>query len=303
MFKLKMSRFPLIRPSDALLPLALLASALAGRPDAALSLYKYALLTRLLSLATPLGLRRAFSAQPSMRMARGSVLAALPMQPLGFALALPLIYLLKGGVEDAAVIFAASGMCLNLEHIFYEYLFAAGEKYSAALLRALTSALTFGGLLLTSTAAGDGFFPCRLETVLGACLLSALIAAVAGICFGGPLKRAAPNLRVLRASPWALAQCAVYPAALWALSKAPFSALRGLFTAVPLLAGLAVWHLWRTPFRRSALESRPMNAALAVISAISVALTLVPGAKTAAIAVFVACACAFAMYGRVRERE
>ena len=80
--------------------------------------------TKIGSLATADGLRAAFATQPSMKYVQGSVLIALIAQIPGAALALLALWL----IPDTKLLLPLipCGMLLNIEHVFYEYLFAIG---------------------------------------------------------------------------------------------------------------------------------------------------------------------------------
>ncbi|MBR1559524.1 MAG: hypothetical protein IJ646_04710, partial [Clostridia bacterium] len=71
----KLNKMRMVRPADALLPLALLIVSALGRSDMAENVFIYTWLSRLFALASCRGLRQAFSEQPSMRKVTGSVKA------------------------------------------------------------------------------------------------------------------------------------------------------------------------------------------------------------------------------------
>lgn len=297
----------LLRPADGLLPLSLLVAALAGGEEA-LRVYKYALVSALLALGTSVGLRRAFSAQPSMRKVRGSVAVALALQPLGGALALAAAYLKNGGLPPASLWYATAAVFLNAEQVFHEYLYAAGAQRDAAITRSLTAALLLAALLLRD---------CRY--IAAAAGAGVAIAASAGLARGGPLKGKL-NPQVLRAAPAAMLQLGLYPAAYAALRRVPELPLHSAATSAPLLAGLVLWTLSRSPFRRSALEARPFyRAMLAVLAGAVAALALwrVPAVSEAVtarvpiaaeipavgVSLALAVVCAVVMYGNFERRK
>ena len=315
--KKRNSKLRLLRPADGFLPGALLICSLLGKSDMADNLFQCLLFSRLFALASAIGLRQAFSRQPSMRMARGSVKAALLLQPVGAALTLGLSLLSDGGrIAPSMLVCLVAGLLLNIEHVFYEYLAAAGEGNSAALSRAVTAALTAGGLMLTSAGAAGGLLPYRLEWLLGAAALSTAAAAVIALGIGGRLKGRI-NGEVLRCAPAAMLQCFAYPLAWAAILLIPGNPAAAARTSAPFFAGLMLCELCRTPFRRSAAESRPMNRVLAVIAAVCViviGLWFVPAAHDAlvnimknraadvpgtAVMVLTSAVCSFGMFGRI----
>lgn len=293
-------KLSLLRPVDGLLPLSLFIAALAGAGEA-LTLYKYALAAAMLALGTAAGLRRAFSAQPSMRMVRGSVVVALALQPIGGALTAGAIYLKNGGMSPHTPWFAVAAALLNVEHVFYEYLYAAGSHREAALTRAATSSAVLAALLSHD-----------LKYIAAATGAGALISAAVGLARGGPLK-GKPNVQVLRSAPAALLQLALYPAAWAALRRVPQLPLHSA-TAAPLFAGLILWTLSRSPFRRSALEARPFNRAMLVVllsSALALALSQSPPVAAltpfplaaTALSLLLAALCSLAVYGNLERTE
>ena len=314
----KLNKMRMVRPADALLPLALLIVSALGRSDMAENVFIYTWLSRLFALASCRGLRQAFSEQPSMRKVTGSVKAALPLQIIG-ALAVALIHLARNGgrYSTSILIYIGMGLCLNIEHVFYEYLHATGDGHSAAMCRAITSALTLGGLLLTGTSSRAGLLPYGLEWPLGAAAASAGVSAIIGLTVGGPLKGKI-NGQVVKCAPLALAQSLIYPLLWLAAALIPDSPMRLTLTAAPLFAGLTAYELCRAPFRRTPMESRPMNRTLAVVCIVSLVclgLYLVPTVQAAlkgilhgyfydlpaSLAMIAAgCACGFGMFGKIR---
>ena len=203
------SRLRLLRPSDAFLPLALLLCSALGKSYTADTLFHYMLFCRLFGIASAIGLRQAFSLQPSMRRARGSVKVALLLQLLGAGITAGVEFWNNHGVfVPYTLIYTGIGTLLNIEHVFYEYLFAAGERRSATICRVITSTLVAGSALMTTY--GNGLLPYGLEWMLGAALLSAVISAVIGLAIGGGLKGRL-NTQVIACAPLAIVHCFIYP--------------------------------------------------------------------------------------------
>lgn len=309
----------LVRPADAFLPLALLLVSALGKSTIAEQVFINKLFPELFALASARGVRMAFSEQPSMRRVAGSVKLALALQFIG-AFAFLVLDLIRnqGRFTMSSTVYITVGMLLNIEHVFYEYLFATGDSGSATRVRAITSALTAAGIMMTSAASGEGVLPYGLEWLLGGTALAAILAAFIGRSVGGQLKGKVTS-RVLKCAPLAMVQSAVYPIA-WMLA---LLALRPVMfdsvTAVPFFAGLTVYELARTPFRRTRMESRGFNLAVPLVALVGfllAAIHYVPSAQAFAAQylgrwshevpatgamLFAAAVCAFGMYGNLRR--
>ena len=306
--KTRINNLRLMKPADALLPVALLAASLLARSDPAFELFFATYAARLCALATANALRPAFAAQPSVRFVQGSALTALLMQLCGAAIVLPL-----SQVERLSFItlpLLACGLLLNIEHVFYEYLYAMGDGSSAALCRSITSVLVLAGLLLGAPSGAEAALD--LPWLLISTGLSALVALAVSISVSGRLRpRLSPELFIR--APLALLQTMLYPAL--ALAIIEYFGFEPV-TFAPLFAGLILYELCRTPFRRTPSESAPMNRAL-LICFFACALCLLPfvlgfelpfdfpllrDIPFALGAVMLAALCAFGMYGSVGRR-
>lgn len=300
----------LVRPADALLPLAFLTAELLGRGRIAEETFFLCIAVRLLGLASSNGVRIAFATQPSIRKVCGSVKTALLLQLTGGLLALGIHFAtLYGGISAVTPALIGVAVLLNIEQVFYEYLFATGDGASAAMCRLITSVLIAAGMLLAAPDGGDA----QILWLVGAAALSALISAVIGLSIGGGLK-GKPNAQVIRCAPRAMLQSIFYCAVgLVAWRFRPFGT-----SFYPFFAGLTVYELCRTPFRRSAMESRRMNRALLIVCGLSILAQLaclpnwmlvidlgpleplrpfLSDIPLAAYMVIVGCACAFALFG------
>lgn len=311
----------LMRPADAFLPLALIVAAALGKSTIAERVFLNALFPALFALASARGVRIAFSEQPSMRKVAGSVKLALALQFIG-ALAFLVVDLIRnqGRFVATNTAFITVGMLLNIEHVFYEYLFATGDSASATRVRAITATLTAAGILMSADASGEGLLPYALEWLLGGTALAALLSAFIGGAIGGRLKGRVNN-RVLRCAPLAMVQSAVYPLA-WLLA---LMLLRPVMyqslTAVPFFAGITVYELSRTPFRRTGRETRGFNIAMLAVFLVGIGLFAIQYVPTIQ-AVLVSCigrwshelpaagvmlalsaVCAFGMYGSIGRGE
>ena len=294
----------LFRSSDALLAAALLVAALLGRGEIALRLYIALCAARLLALSANTALRTAFARQPSMRYVQGSVVLALLLQLPGAALAALLPTLFPALKPFLGLNFILCGLLLNIEHVFYEYLFAVGDGLSATLSRAVTAALMLVGLLLCAPA-GSAPEAVSAAWLLIACGVGAGVSLMVSLSLGGAF-RPKLNGEVLKCAPRAMLGTALFPA----LALSAFTLLLpAVPAAVPLFAGLAVYEPWRTPFRRAPSETASMNRALLILCAAAAIVGMVcglalRGAIAALIAatcgaVILAALCAFAMYGNL----
>ena len=298
---MKISNKPsLLRLPDALLPAALLAySALCPGDALAMRLYLAVFAVSLGSLFAARSARIAFARQPSMRDVRGSVKSALLMTLAGGGVAAGAAALArKGSLPDIWPLIAA-GTLLNIEHIFYEYMYAIGDSRSAALSRGLTALFAFAGLLLSNG---------RALWLAGAAAISALVALVVALVMGDGA-RGRPNDAIFRAAPRAALQTALYPAALAAVLL-----LRPARYSAAFFAGLALYELCKTPFRRTSMEARGFNRALLFIIVIC-ALGTVPFAAglitnarlsdvpVVCIAVLLAAVCALGLFGNINKIE
>lgn len=321
--RIPMNRRLLVRPADAFLPLALLLAALFGHGMTAVYLFACLWGARILALSTAGSLRMAFALQPSMRDVQGSVKCALLAQPSGAALlALLLRCLSAEWLRPEGLAFLGAGLLLNLEHAFYEYLYSAGDGGSALLARLITAALTFAGLVLSET------IPAALTIAAAASMLA--VCAVA-LVVGGALKGKL-NAQPLRSAPACILQDLLYPAAFAGLMLAlprflpafhrPFDGLSLAPWDASFFAGLAVYSLCRSTFRRSKSEARQMNIALPIVSAVGVLIALPallrPKLSTAlptlngyafadlpvfGAALLLACLCGFALFGNAGKGE
>ena len=305
MFKPKRtSKYRLVRPADALLPGAFLLAGALGREAVAAQLCFFLIITRLAGLAAPIAARAAFAAQPSIRAVRGTVRTALLMQTAGGALtALILLAVFRGAMPADVPWQLAGGLLLNIEHVFYEYLFAAGETGSARLCRGVTALLTFAGLMLTAPMSGGSALAHVPGWTLAAAALSAGLAGGIGLSIGGGLKGRL-NRQLLRESPRALLQTALYPLAGWGILR-----LCGVERAYPFFCGWIVYELCRAPFRRAPSESRAMNRALAAVAAAGALLALIchlSGVRAGlgvALSLVTGSACALGMFGSIDRRR
>lgn len=268
----KKNRPALYRISDAFLPASLLVASLLERNAVAFALFLSLYTVRFCALSSTIGLRRTFAQQPSLRYVQGSALLALILQPPGTGIAHSILSVMVPRLN--ALPWVLCGMLLNIEHVFYEYLYALGDRHSAAMCRIITALLTLMGLLLSSPRD-----PSRLHHTDPACVwlivtsgIAALVSLTIGICSG---VRIHPRLNadLLRCAPVSMLQTALYPAV-----SLLFTHLikPGAASCLPIFAGLLLCELCRTPFRRTASESPPMNVALLATCALSLLCALAP---------------------------
>ena len=303
----------LVRPADAFLPAGLLVTALAGRAELSLCVWLSLFAVRMVGLSTATGVRAAFAVQPSMRQVIGSVRAAVIAQILsavicagaGFAL-------FHGRAFPFPIAPILIGMLLNIEHVFYEYLYAEGDGRSATLSRFITAILVSAGIALDAGAAFTALPVWTCGAAAVSSLVSVTIALSAGVGSKGRL-----NAGILRAAPRAMLYTLFYPAAGCAYMYFSGTASECI---PPFFAGLLIYELCRTPFRRSAMESKGLNRALLIVcgaalvlfavsrlpiaGALPAALRSVSGMLSGtALMLVISAACAFAMFGNIRKRE
>lgn len=276
----------LVRWTDGILPAVWLAGSVFATGKTALMFGTW-LFTRLCGLFTADGVRMAYATQPSMRDVNGSTTVALLMQLLGAAGLACFI-----GPEDRNIwILLGLGALLNIEHVFYEFLHAAGEKYSAMICRVLTGAFLLF-ILLTETNEWVG---------LGLMALAAFIAKLIALIIGG-YRPGRLNLGVFKAVPRAVVYGVLYP-----LSVPMLHRFLGLeFNRLAFFGGLILFELCRTPFRRSALESRTMNKWLVAVILLCIAAGIAAYYLNLMqyiiypVTLAVSALCAFVLWGSVR---
>ena len=303
----------LVRVPDAFLPAALAVAAfLRPAGSAAIELYIATFIVSALSLFASRGIRIAFAQQPAIRHVRGSVKCALLATLIGGGIAAGVFALFKPLNIPDPLPLILSGCLLNIEHVFYEYMYAIGDRRSAALARGLTALFTLAGLLLYS--AGSTLYPLRLA---GMTALAVLVSLVISLVMGDGA-RGRLDASVLRCAPRSALQTALYPAAALGL----FFLFNIDRVGLPFFAGLTLYELCKTPFRRSPLESRPFNRSLLIVCAAAglvwLAAALIPlktaGAENplfelwrmlpnACAMVLTAAACAFALFGNIHGKD
>ena len=303
----------LVRLPDAFLPAALAAaSALRREGNIALELYVAWLAVACLSLFASRGIRIAFARQPAIRHVRGSVKSALLMTLAGGALSAGALLAFLPALRPYWLPLILSGMLLNIEHIFYEYMYAIGDRRSASLSRGLTALFTASGLLMSSGTAGP-----QSLWLVGMTALSALVALVISLVMGDGVK-GRPDWTPARCAPLAALQTALYPAAALALG----ALIRVDPVGLPFFAGLALYELCKTPFRRSPMEAAPFNRALLIVCCaaglVCLAAAKLPlaasGAQSlpgfllktlpaACAMIILAAICAFALFGNLDKRD
>lgn len=305
MNNIKRFNLNLFRPSDLFLPAAFLAASILGRGTAALCLFICLYAVKLCSLCASDSLPAAFASQPSVKYVQGSALVALMAQLPGAILTALIFRLIP--VTRPLLPLVPCGMLLNIEHVFYNYLFAVGDSKSACFSRCITAVMALLGMLLCTPREYGLLNPTHIEAVwpLITSGLAALIGLFLSLTLGGKL-RPVLNAEVFRRAPLSMLQTALCPtltiaalAALWPTS----------FNPAPVFAGWALYEACRTPFRRTALESRPMNRLLCVVgiaaSICGVAFHLLnikplsDYVPMTCAALLTAALCAFAMFGSI----
>ena len=308
-----MKRKPrLFRPADAFVPAAMLVACLLGREPLVFYVFLHHLVVGALGLAASRGARIAFATQPSLRDVRGTVFAAVCLQVGGGLLALLLGWAMFRGIP-ASWPFMLCGVLINIEHVFYEYLGAVGDRRSAAMSHGIAAMLLLTGMLLASPPHHTAPDSWNEAWVAGMAGLGALTGAALSLALGGGL-RGRWNAGVLRCAGRAWLQLLLYPAAMFAALCAMDERLPVEHPTAVLISGWVLYEACCTPFRRSPLEARPLNAALlaalAVAAVTGVCALLIPlPAPLAAwfphvsVALAVAALCAFALWGNLRSGD
>ena len=299
----------LLRLSDLFLPAAFLATSLLGRQEAALGLFVALYATKLCALASADALRATFATQPSMKYVQGSALIALVAQLPGAALALLILYLIPG--TRGLLPLVPCGMLLNIEHVFYEYLCAVGDKNSAAFSRCITAVLVLLGMLLCTPPRHGTFGLVSIDSTWPfiTCGLSALVGLFISASLGGKFNPVS-NFQVFRFAPIAMLQAALCPALILVALAMLWPAT---FTPAPAFVGLMLYEACRTPFRRTPLESRGMNRLLLIVGGAALLgfiafrfLIKIPLSDVIAMtcaSLLIAALCAFGMFGNIASRE
>lgn len=293
----------LFRPSDVFLPAAFFAASVFGRGAAAFGLFVALYAVKLFSLFPPEGLRTVFAVQPSMRYVQGSATAAMLTQLAGAALAFVAFSMIPEIRPLRTLI--PCGLLLNIEHVFYEYLYTLNEKESAMLCRGITAVMTLLGLLLCMPpiqirVLQTGVDPLWPLLTTG---LSSLVAAVIGLSLGGRFHPKL-NAEILRRFPVALLQSSLCPALIYASLRLLWP---DFFSPAALFAGVMLYESCRTPFRRTARESALMNRIL-FITATTATICLIVSHRvlsgsfsdvlsTTCCSLLIASLCGFSMYG------
>lgn len=305
----KLFKLNLFRPSDLFLPSAFLAAALLGRGTAALCLFICLYAVKLCSVCAADSLPAAFASQPSVKYVQGSAITALIVQFPGAILSALIFNMIP--VTRPLLPLVPCGMLLNIEHVFYNYLFAVGDSKSACFSRCITAVMALLGMLLCQPRSHIMLNPVNIEAVwpLITSGLAALIGLFLSMTLGGKL-RPVLNAEVFRRAPLSMLQTALCPA----LTIAALAALwPANFTPAPVFAGWALYEACRTPFRRTALESRFMNR---LLCAVGVAATtgcavfqlwnikpLSDYIQMTCAALLIAALCAFAMFGSIPNKN
>lgn len=309
MNSIKRFNLNLFHPSDLFLPAAFLAASLFGRGTAALCLFICLFAVKLCSLCTADGLPAAFASQPSVKYVQGSAIVALITQLPGAILTALIFWNIP--VTLPLLPLVPCGMLLNIEHVFYNYLFAVGDSKSACFSRCITAVMALLGMLLCSPRSHVFLNPANIEAAwpLITSGLSALIGLFLSMTLGGKL-RPVLNAEVFRRAPLSMLQTSLCPA----LTIAALAALwPASFTPAPVFAGWALYEACRTPFRRTALESKSMNRLLCFVgiaALIGCAASLLWNNKPLSdyismtcVALLIAALCAFAMFGSIPSRS
>lgn len=270
--RIKKRRFALIRPADALIPLVFLTGDLFGQSMIRGHVFAAWLAVKLFSLFTADSVRMAYATQPGMRQVKRSTTAAFLMQFVGAGAVLGLYSLVFHGITPFTVVIIGIGLMLNIEHVFYEYLAADGDRYSSNLCEILNAVLLITGIMVEK----PGIPVITLSLSAAGCLITLLIAVVLSGYRIGKL-----NFAPIRHAPRAVLYGLAYPATIAAvvyslrdMSAGSEIALKwsvyGLY--IGFYAGLAMLRVVSTPFRRSRFESRTMVPVMSIVAVLSAAI-------------------------------
>ena len=295
----KMRRPSLIRPADGLFPLALLAGDLFGQTIYKGWIFAAWMAVRLFGLFSADTVRMAYATQPGMRQVKGSTTLAILMQIAGAAVVSGLYMLVFEGITPFTLAIIGIGTLINIEQVFCEYLYAAGDRYSPVICSILTAALIAAGLVMDA----PGIPWITLGMSAAACIVSLIVAVTVG-----EFRPYKPNKGVIIHAPRGLLYGLAYPVLIAALLYSLREKITGhegdakvwceTGLRMGFYAGLALISIVRTPFRRSDLESRTMNPVMAAVAVIAAAgwvvcsfVTAIPGLTALAVSGF--CTCAF----------
>lgn len=277
----------LMRPAAALFPLAVLAGGIFSTA-AALRLMACYLGVALLSGCAAEAFRNAAGCEPARRRVDGRFFGGLTMILLAGALGWGLCaWLNKADALCGALI---AGVCINIEQLFEERACALGRREDGPMLAVVSALLLTAGMALDARAAA----PLGHSDFYAACgaALSALVSAIVSLCVASPA-RVSFIPRNLGFFPRAAAQSLLYPAVCAALMWLRPDRL----SALPALAGYALWRLARTPCRRTANEARALSLLLMLVCGLgAAAAAILPQAVAYARALLLALLCIFAVF-------
>lgn len=248
-------RRKIIRPSAAYLPAALLAAAFLGGAQGVRWFLTGFIPISAFSLCAPEAFQRTAAAEPSAQRLRSNWTTAFLTTVFGtgvFAL------LSRGGARSTALCLAGGAVCL--ERLFGEHLYAAGQRFSAAMCAFLTAVFLGAATLVRAQEA-------RAAWIAGAALIATAIAAVVGISIGGnPFAK--PRLRIIWSVPAAVIKKAAYFAPAVALLTFPDSAWNEKALIAGFCAGWAIQNLSASTFRRAPTEAPALNAWVGTLAAV-----------------------------------
>lgn len=257
----------MIRPADAFLPASFMIASIFDKADVVLEYFFTYFVIKLLALASSSGLRIAFTREPSIKRVQGSVSTALLLQLLGGVLCTGAWLIYNHFTASTFPLVALGiGFLLNIEHVFYEYLYATGDEHSSLMCRMITTIFFLAGVLLANH-----------WWQLGMVGVATLVSVIIGLSIGGKLQGNA-NLEPFRVAPRALAQAIIYviPAFMFIGLHQFIDRWSGasLITVGPFFVGYAVYCLSQSPYRRAPREATVLNAVLLTLLLSSAVLVL-----------------------------
>lgn len=278
--RIKKRKLLLMRPTDVLLPMALLTSDMLGPVTLRGWIFAGWLSVRLFALFSADSVRMAYGTQPGMRQVMGSTTLALLMQIAGAAIAAGLYAFVFHGITPFTLAIIGIGLMLNIEHVFYEFINAEGDRYSGVICSILTVMLFITGIFLE-----NGGVPTITLILTGiSCFISMLVAVISS-GFRPSRLNSGVFRHTLRAMIYGLAYPLFFITVLYALDTAidnefmeriDESGKKWIETGLRcgFFAGYMLLTLFRTPFRRSNAECRALWPALIGTSTICIALSV-----------------------------
>lgn len=286
----------LLRPTAALFPIVGIAGILCGRAETVRSFFLYYYLLRIFTLDTVGCFRNGAAREPGVRRVdRRFSGSLLPLLIGGICVYMVVPIFLPNIYENIHAVGQYTDVAAGLvttEHLFEERTYALGRRVDGVILSCVTNGLLLLALLLYRESPQAANVPYLLLGAGLGVIISVATSFAIEPMHGFSLKPI--DLRELGSSS---PQTFLYP--LVALLVGYLACHRGFRGDVlfPFLYGLIPWRLARTPARRSADESYPLNLLLISIAATTAAAAAwCPALWPCAIAATIALLCGVCVY-------